>query len=364
MFALFAHLKHWAPFHIDALGLVTILGADQMDLVLGRLAKPGFSSLLPLLGVYKIADNSIVKPLSGFTLYNISDGILATDVTGWFTRWLLCQDLTFTSSTLIISVNNDTASKSRLGRFQQSITGIIAMCALLLVVVLTNDWWGLANWAAMAISVIVRRAVIDQNLAALDLATSKSNIRANESVKVLLSLPTGNIITIKVPRGVVLHCLLTTPVPPNRQWYNFIRMVGWAGFGIHMVALGMSALINQILAVTVLLVSTIVVAQRFGDDDSCIASRLYIQREDFIGPDFRAAAMARMDLSKTEEENMLAWSLFPQKSNKDWWQKYRVCQGSVDRRAFRYWDQVLATPFAAPSTIAPQDSVDVQNPRP
>ena len=358
MFAILAHLKHWAPFHIDALGIVTILGADQMDLVLGRLAKAGFSGLLPLLGAYKIADNSIVKPISGFTLYNVSDGILATDVTGWFTRWLLCQDLTFTSSTLSISVNNDTVSKSWLCGLQQSITGSIAMFTLLLVAVLTDDWWGLANWAAMAISVVVRRAIIGQNLAALDLATSKSNIRANESVKVLLSLPTGNIVTIKVPRGVVLHCLLTTPVPPNPQWYNSMRMLGWTGFGIHMVALGMSALINQILAVTVLLVSTIVVARRIGDDDSCIASCLHIQREDFIGPDFRAAAMARMDLSKTEEENMLAWSLFPQKSNKDWWEKYRVCQASVDRGAFRHWDQVLATPFAmtAPSTTAPQDS--------
>lgn len=356
MSLLFAHLKHWAPFRIDALGIVTILGADQMDLVLGRLAQAGFSGLLPLLGAYKVADNSVVKPIPGFVLYNISDGILATDITGWFARWLLCQDLTFTSTTLVVSVKDNAAFRSRLDPLQQYITGIMAMCPLLIIIILTKDWWGFANWAAMAISVIVRRVIISQNVAALDLATSKSNIRANEPVKVLLSLPTGNVVTIKVPRGVVLHCLLTTPVPPSPQLYNFVRMLGWIGFGIHIVALGMSALLNQILAVAVLLVSTVVMARQIGDNDSCIGSHLHIQREDFVGPDFRAAAMARLELSDTEEETLLAWSLFPQKSNKDWWQKYRVCQASANGRAFRNWNQVLATPFAiaAPSTIVPQ----------
>ena len=361
MSLLLAHLKHWAPFRIDALGIVTILGADQMDIVLGRLSQAGFSGLLPLLGAYKVADNSIVKPMPGFTLYNISDGILATDITGWFARWLLCQDLTFTSTTLIISTKDNAAFRSRLDSLPQYIIGITTMCSLLLITILTTDWWGLANWAAMAISVIVRRVIISQNVAALDLATSKSNIRANEPVKVLLSLPTGNVVTIRVPRGIVLHCLLTTPVPPSPQLYNFTRMVGWIGFGIHIIALGMSVLLNQILAVAVLLVSTVVMARQIGDDDSCIGSHLHIQREDFVGPDFRAAAMARLELSTTEEETMLAWSLFPQKSNKDWWQKYRICQASADGLAFRRWDQVLSTPLAAtaPNMAAPQGSMGV-----
>lgn len=101
---LLTRFESWAPFRVDALGIVTILGADQMDLVLGRLAHTGFSTFLPLLGAYKAADNSIVKPIPGFTLYNVSDGVLATDINGWFARWLLCQDLTFTSTTLIMSI--------------------------------------------------------------------------------------------------------------------------------------------------------------------------------------------------------------------------------------------------------------------
>lgn len=238
---------------------------------------------------------------------------------------------------------------------QQYIPGIVAMCSLLIIILFTGDWWGLANWTAMAISVVVRRIMISQNLAALDLATSNANIRANEVVKVLLTLPTGNAITIKVRRGVVLHCLLTTPLPPSLQLYNSARVMGWIAFGIHIVSLGMTSLLNQLLAVTVLLISTVVAAQRVGDDDSCIGSHLHIQREDFVGSDFRAAAMARMELSSAEEETMRAWNLFPQKSNRDWWQKFRVCQASPNGRAFRNWDKVLATPFAAtvPTRIAP-----------
>lgn len=75
------YLVSWAPFHIDALGIVTFLGAEQIDQAVGRLARNRFTSCLPLLGAYKIAGNDIVKPIPGFTLYNITDGILATDLT-------------------------------------------------------------------------------------------------------------------------------------------------------------------------------------------------------------------------------------------------------------------------------------------
>ena len=358
---LLTYLKHWAPFRIDALGIVTLLGADQMDLVLGRLARTGFSNFLPLLGAYKIADNSVVKPIPGFILYNVTDGMLATDITGWFARWLLCQDLSYTSTTLIVSVKDRPAFRSGFDALYQYMTAILTMCPLLIVIILTTDWWGLANWVAMAISVVVRRFTIGQTLAALDIAACKSNIRANEPVKVLLTLPTGNLVVMKVPRGVVLHCLLTTPRPSNSQLYNFMRMVGWVGFSTHIICLGMTSLLNQLLAIALLLVSTVLVAQRIGDDETRIGSHLHIQREDAVGSDFRAAAMARMELSDTEEETMLAWNLFPQRSNWEWWQKYRVCQSSADGRAFRNWNRVLATPFTAagPTTLTPATSVGI-----
>ena len=55
----------------------TLLGASEMDEALGGLVR-----YLSLLGAFVIAGNDIVKPIPGFTLYNVSDGIQATDIAG------------------------------------------------------------------------------------------------------------------------------------------------------------------------------------------------------------------------------------------------------------------------------------------
>src|SRR5271156_582823 len=49
---LFHYLERWAPFRIDALGLVTLLGAERVDQVVGRLAHHRLTSCLPLLGAF------------------------------------------------------------------------------------------------------------------------------------------------------------------------------------------------------------------------------------------------------------------------------------------------------------------------
>jgi len=90
------------PFRLDALGLVTLLGTQELDIAIGRLVTNHFTEYLPLLGAYIIAGESITKPIPGFVLYNITDGICATDVTGWFARWLMCQKLSPSSSTITI----------------------------------------------------------------------------------------------------------------------------------------------------------------------------------------------------------------------------------------------------------------------
>src|SRR5271170_5883454 len=96
-------LLKWAPFKIDALGLVTLLGADELNGAIGRLSKSQLTEYLPLVGGFVIASDSIRSHIAGFTLYNVTDGICATDVAGWFARWLLFRDLTYNSTTLTIT---------------------------------------------------------------------------------------------------------------------------------------------------------------------------------------------------------------------------------------------------------------------
>lgn len=91
-------IRDWAPFHIDALGLVTILRAAEVGLNVGRLVYNCLTEWLPLFGAYTVASRQISRPIPGFVLYNINDGVMATDVSCWLTRWLLSLPLTYTAS--------------------------------------------------------------------------------------------------------------------------------------------------------------------------------------------------------------------------------------------------------------------------
>ncbi|KAI9850784.1 MAG: hypothetical protein M1830_006959 [Pleopsidium flavum] len=162
-------LKDWAPFRIDALGLVTILGAGEVDLTVGRLVYNRYTEYTPILAGFIIAGDNITKPVPGFTLYNITDAILATDVTGWFARWLTCQDLSWNSSTLHISVNRHQRS-TLTDEFCSIIIAVSIMVPLLLMTGLTHDWWGVTNAISMLVSVLVRCMLVKQNRAAIDRA--------------------------------------------------------------------------------------------------------------------------------------------------------------------------------------------------
>ena len=55
-------LAQWQPFRIDAMGLVTILGADEMKMAVGRLVRSPITAWLPLLGAYTVANNQFTEP--------------------------------------------------------------------------------------------------------------------------------------------------------------------------------------------------------------------------------------------------------------------------------------------------------------
>ncbi|RYP66162.1 hypothetical protein DL769_006106 [Monosporascus sp. CRB-8-3] len=334
----FVALQQWAPFKIDALGLVTILGASQADMVLGQLTRNYLTEWLPLLGAYVIADNSITNPLPGFSLYNITDGILATDLAGWFARWLLCQDLSFCSSTIYISPI--VASTSRRQRLRRDICshslGVLTLIPMVLSI-LIGDWWGLANSISMLASVVVRRIILEQNRRAIDLAVDESEKTSCEEVKVFVTLPNGKAVAIRTTRGIVIDCLLTTPRPPNLKRYTASRAVGWFAFGCHIISLGMSSLVCQLVAVILLICPTVLVAWQIGMDRSQVGRKLAFSRDDAQVP-FRAAAYARLDLTPEQEESLVKWNLAPHRSNKLWWDKYRNVKAL---RNFESWDTIL-----------------------
>lgn len=359
-----AYLRTWQPFRIDALGLVTLLGATELDATIGQLFCSSSTGFFPLLAPFIISNNSFMNPVAGVTLYNITDGILATDVSGWVARWLLNRDLSWNSATLIISACPSFRTEARIrggmleGYLRTSnhsrawtygllraftftrnrATTVAVSCAAMLPILLMpafqEDWFGLANAAALLVTIATRVLAVCLNRKAIFLSVAeglRDSDRGREMVKLAITLPGGRFITVHCQRGVVKHTLLTAPRP--EPWkYKLVLGVSWIALGCHLVSIGMATLIDQIICVVILVASTLGfvfraretprkidggVVYRLGNGYRGMLWRLSEENEDG-----RSAAYARLALTEDEERTMCSWHLFPIKSNHVWWERY------------------------------------------
>lgn len=316
-------LASWAPFRIDALGIVTLLGAAETDRSVGRLCSSWVTEFLPFLAAYTVANNQITGPLPGFVLYNITDGIMATDLAGWFCRWLLCQDLKYSTTT--ITITSVKPRRRSFGWYISALLGLLLHSALIAMPFVIGDWWGTANSISIFMSVFVRYVVLEINRSALDDAAAKSEStpdEPDEPVKVFLTLPTGSAITISTTKGVVVDCLLTTPRPASKEVYTCMRALGWLSFGVHVIALGMCSLFCQLITVCVIVFSTILVVHQVGADEHFVGSRLQLEFRHSNDIDSRSTAYAELELTEKEIASMLQWNMFPHTSNTRWWKNY------------------------------------------
>lgn len=336
----FRRIQSWAPVQIDALGLVTILGAESAKHVLGQLTANRFTDWLPLLAAHVIATDEFAQPQGGFALYNISDGIMANDLTGWFTRWLLSEDLANCSSNIKIVTFTSKAmdKKQKMDQNLSRAFGLLGLAPALLAG-LIGDWWGLANGLAVLISVLVRRFVLAEHRRAVDDALYQASKTSTEPVKVFTTLPNGTAVTISTTRGILIDCLLTITRPRRRRLYNAVRNLGWLVFGIHLISLGMASLFSQILYIVSVITATLVTFRQVGTNRRRVGHNLEltIEKRELR---FRAATFASLELTKSEEDSMILWNLMPHRSYKNWWEKYETTKKDGN---FERWDRALAS---------------------
>ncbi|EXJ67278.1 uncharacterized protein A1O5_09291 [Cladophialophora psammophila CBS 110553] len=165
-------LLGWTPFHIDALGLVTLLGAEEVNAAVGRLVSSAYLEYLPLLGAYVVAGNRFTEKAAGFNLYNISQGIHTTDLAAWLTRWMLSQEFETTRNFVVWTV---TPPKSRKNEISFSLVISFVLNGFLVAgTLLSKDWYGFANAMAMVVSIIVRAYVIGQQRIGFDAMVDKA----------------------------------------------------------------------------------------------------------------------------------------------------------------------------------------------
>ncbi|KAF5233615.1 hypothetical protein FAUST_8051 [Fusarium austroamericanum] len=320
MHAVFETISEWAPFQIDALGLVTIFGAKEMNTSIGNLTKSWVTEWLPILGSYAVANNEIADPEHGYVLYNITDGIMATDIAAWLTRWLSSFPPNYASTVITLEMNERRLPATR-SIFSMAIGGS-AMVLSICLAVLTADPWGIANSLAMCGQVFVRQHMVGQLRSSMDETISKAYDDPGEDVKAFLTLPNGKAVTIRGSRGLVVGCIVTDARPRNSRLYFLARAIGWGFFAAHAIALGMSNLFNQIVTVTIMLTATYLTATRVGDNSEMIGSRLRL-KVDMGNPEWtRSPAYAKMGMMPAEEDKMVHWSLMPHRSNTTWWTRY------------------------------------------
>jgi hypothetical protein len=318
-------IKSWAPFKIDALGIITLLGSQNVRQSISCLSLSPLAEYLPILAPQIIADNSIAISIPGFMLYNITDGVAAMDLCAWWTNWLFCQSLSWNSSTFYIS-SSDSSGKVRASSLTITyllvVLNITLDVALIIIPVFLEDWYGFAASVGVVVTIITRVSVLSLFRRSLDTLVLQSMDDRNP-VKLFILLPNGKAVTVLTTRGIATKCLLTEPRPQNNTLHLIIRSIHWTAFGVLVVCLGMACLCMQIIIVTVMLLATILVFHRICCDESRVGRYLKIEQvEGNYVEDSRRRAYIRLDLSEEEEESMIRWHLFPMRSNNFWWTRY------------------------------------------
>jgi hypothetical protein len=314
-----------------------MIGAEQVNSAIGRLVRSRYTEYLPMLGAFVFASDQFADAKSGFALYNLTAGIMTTDIAGWFSRWCMSQNFERSNSCVRWTVENRSRKKKGWWRGPQTVDAVFASfigavvnSTLLVITVLQGDWWGLANAVSMVLSVAVRAYVVQQNRNALDAAAERAfqaSQSSGDEEKILVILSDAKMVTMYVPAGVVYCCFVSKPDIKKKSLYYNVRMIGWAGFAVQVVSLGMSGLATQLVTVSVMVVATIATHFHIGCEEEIIGTKLSAAKGGF-GPrrPRRKDVYAALGLEEHEEESMLAWNLMPHKTTpaaSGWWNSYK-----------------------------------------
>ncbi|RDW86099.1 uncharacterized protein DSM5745_02741 [Aspergillus mulundensis] len=302
--------RSWAEdtgLHIDALGLITLFGAEEMDRSIGRLMPSSYFGYLPLLGAFVVAGNRFTEKKTGYVMYNISAGIMTTELAGWFSRWLQAQDFHAVRSKVSWEVVEGPGPR----RWKELFIGILLVALpvhgmLLTLTLLTADWWGFSNVVAMLVSVVVRCALVAENQAGIDANIEVAQKEVQEAldkykkakeqfdkrrqndtgenemkppavpkdhewVKAIVVTQDSKVITIDAPAYLVRPAFTANPHIPSPGFYLTCRVIGWIAFAVHVIAIGMAALHTQICSVALVVVATVLTGYKVGCEDSRIS---------------------------------------------------------------------------------------------
>ncbi|KAK5124454.1 hypothetical protein LTR85_001671 [Meristemomyces frigidus] len=262
-------LRDWAPFSFDAVGLVTLLGSEEVNKSIGSLQRRRFSEFFPLLAGFVVAGDYFTDGESGYALFNITAGIYTTEIKPWFTRWLSLQHVNQETTVFTFeTVPRPRPKKSDfvggrdktfdlIGDLVTPVLSYGVVLTLLAVTVVMGDWPGIANFSAIFVSMGVRNILISQRRKATSSVAVEVNPTPKEKMATMfVTRADGRMVTIYAPFSVVKTICIKNCDPPNAFLYHFARAIGWLFFGGHIIILGMSSLFTQLITVALLVLPT------------------------------------------------------------------------------------------------------------
>ncbi|KAL2865282.1 uncharacterized protein BJX67DRAFT_359133 [Aspergillus lucknowensis] len=293
-------LSTWSPFEIDALGLVTLLGANEVDVSVGRLAPSYWLEYMPLLAGFVFAGDRFRTKQSAFMLYNISSGIVTGNLTAWFTRWMQVQEF-HVSRSLVYWEVDETPQSRWMYIFAPALVSATFNSFLLAMTVLSHDWYGFANAIAIILLIIIRAYMLQENrhainqtvAAAKPLPTTYSGALEAwkekrkkdpeaprplphsqewrpEVAKILIVMPDSRAVTMFIPEHILRGVFVTEAPLRSPRVYKVVQWAGWVAFVVHVVTLGMVHLATQLYVVGLIVIPTVLICYGFGCDDSRI----------------------------------------------------------------------------------------------
>jgi len=378
-----AHLRDWKPFQIDALGLVTLLGADEVNQSVGTLQHRRFTEYLPLLAAFVIAGDRFNAEQPGFILYNLDDGITSTELKGWFTRWLMSQEVN--NATTVLEWHKLDKPRGWEKALAPALSCVLVL-PLLVITVLVGDWYGVGNAGAIIISVLTRVYLLSKRRHVRDNAAKPDPDVKDEDIprkRMCIIRSDGKMVTCILPKSVLLTFVNQDPVG-RPKFYHGARWICWLALGVHMCILGMCSLFTQIYTVLLLVLSTWWFTSDFfwdigrerlrptGDETSAFnipfnqdwqVKQVNYAKKNAPGPeskDRRLYAWARLLLNKKDEDAMFRWNLFPIRDETSaWWVEYQQAKESFrnsknGKPSATTNEKSSGTPPAQPSNTLPQ----------
>ncbi|KAH6620593.1 hypothetical protein C7974DRAFT_435900 [Boeremia exigua] len=272
---------------IDALGIVTMLGAEEINASVGRLLPSRYVEFLPYLGAFILAGDRFRTKPPGFTVYEMSGGVKSTELSGWFARWLKAQDFHQVHhrvdwEVLDASAQRAIGQKLRRSKVMSLCIGFIFNGILVAASILAGDWWGFANVLSMVFSVAVRVFLLHQNRcsidnAVIDVTRTSGNPRkiqdesspessngskpglnvsgtispatqrcdslqnntksSSELARAIIVLDDSKCVYMEAPKRLMATVFAKPLEVPNTWAYRAVRYIGWIAFAVQVISL-------------------------------------------------------------------------------------------------------------------------------